>query len=224
MIFKEIRITNLFSYFGEQVFELPEPTTERPLILISGRNGFGKTSFINSVKLLFLGTSTGMLQRVIEGTKLRPNSYLLGHGKEWRGIFNRRARELGNTNTRYGVQIAWQEEQGLVIAQRYWTLIGNDVQHHLHIETDFDTDFDRVIDDEDNAEEFLERRLPKSVVPFSSTTANRCSRLPKPTGKVSCARSSVCSTSAPSTPSMNTCDAPLRTGAKAPKPRRSRQS
>lgn len=166
MIFKEIRITNLFSYFGEQVFELPEPTTERPLILISGRNGFGKTSFINSVKLLFLGTSTGMLQRVIEGTKLRPNSYLLGHGKEWRGIFNRRARELGNTDTRYGVQIAWQEEQGLVIAQRYWTLIVNDVQHHLHIETDFDTDFGRVIDDEDNAEEFLERRLPKSVVPF----------------------------------------------------------
>lgn len=166
MIFEEIRITNLFSYYGEQVFELPTPTVERPLVLISGRNGFGKTSFINSVKLLFLGTSADMLQRVIDGTKLRPNSYLLGHGKEWRGIFNRRARETGEPYTRYGVRIKWREDQGTVAAERYWTLTGNEVQHHLHIETDFDTDFGHVIDDEDNAEEFLERRLPKSVVPF----------------------------------------------------------
>ncbi len=166
MIFKEIRITNLFSYSGEQVFELPVPTAERPLVLISGRNGFGKTSFINSVKLLFLGTSADMLQRVIEGTKLRPNSYLLGHGKEWRGIFNRRAREMGQPDTRYSVRIKWQEDQGTVTAERYWTLASNEAQHHLHIETDFDTDFGRVIDDEDSAEEFLERRLPKTVVPF----------------------------------------------------------
>lgn len=164
MIFEEIRITNLFSYFGEQVFELPIPTAERPLVLISGRNGFGKTSFINSVKLLFLGTSADMLQRVIDGTKLRPNNYLLGHGKEWRGIFNRRARETGELH--YGIRIKWREDQGTVTAERYWTLTGNEVQHHLHIETDFDTDFGHVIDDEDSAEEFLERRLPKSVVPF----------------------------------------------------------
>jgi DNA sulfur modification protein DndD len=166
MIFEEIRITNLFSYFGQQVFELPTPTAERPLVLISGRNGFGKTSFINSVKLLFLGTSADMLQRVIDGTKLRPNSYLLGHGKEWRGIFNRRAREIGESDTRYGVRIKWREDQGTVAAERYWTLAGNEAQHHLHIETDFDTDFGHVINDEDSAEEFLERRLPKSVVPF----------------------------------------------------------
>lgn len=166
MIFEEIRITNLFSYFGEQVFKLPIPTAERPLVLISGRNGFGKTSFINSVKLLFLGTSADMLQRVIDGTKLRPNSYLLGHGKEWRGIFNRRARETGEPYTRYGIRIKWREDQGSVTAERSWTLTGNEAQHHLHIETDFDTDFGHVIDDEDSAEEFLERRLPKSVVPF----------------------------------------------------------
>jgi DNA sulfur modification protein DndD len=165
MIFKEIRITNLFSYFGEQVFELPEPTQERPLILISGRNGFGKTSFINSVKLLFLGTSADML-RVIKGSGLRPNNYLLGTGREWRGIFNRRTREIGGPDARYGVRIKWREDQGNVAAERYWTLTGNEAQHHLHIETDFDTDFGRIIDDDESAEEFLERRLPKSVVPF----------------------------------------------------------
>lgn len=166
MIFKEIRITNLFSYHGEQVFELPAPTAERPLILISGRNGFGKTSFINSVKLLFLGTSDEMLKTVEAGFKPRPNTYLLGHGREWLGIFNRRTRERGDADTRYGIRITWQEAQGQVTAERFWTLNGNEFGHHLHIETDFDTDLGRRIDDEEQAEEFLQRRLPRSVVPF----------------------------------------------------------
>ncbi|MBL0284839.1 MAG: AAA family ATPase [Zoogloea sp.] len=77
MIFKKICIQNLFSYYGEQVFDLPPPTRKRPVILIAGRNGFGKTSFINSVKLLFLGTADEMLRNVQTGTTLRPNSYLL---------------------------------------------------------------------------------------------------------------------------------------------------
>jgi hypothetical protein len=82
MIFEEIRITNLFSYFWSRGLRVAHSDCPGlPLILISGRNGFGKTSFINSVKLLFLGTSADMLQQVIDGTKLRPNSYLLGHGK-----------------------------------------------------------------------------------------------------------------------------------------------
>ena len=118
MIFKEIRITNLFSYHGEQVFNLPTPTTERPLVLISGRNGFGKTSFINSVKLLFLGTSSEMLRNVTVGAdiKLRQNTYLLGYGREWRGAFNRRARDEANADNRYGIRIVWEEDQGEVIA------------------------------------------------------------------------------------------------------------
>ena len=77
MIFKKICIQNLFPYYGEQVFDLPPPTRKRPVILIAGRNGFGKTSFINSVKLLFLGTADEMLRNVQTGMTLRPNSYLL---------------------------------------------------------------------------------------------------------------------------------------------------
>ena len=84
MIFKKICIQNLFSYYGEQVFDFPPPTRKRPVILIAGRNGFGKTSFINSVKLLFLGTADEMLRNVQAGMTLRPNSYLLGTGKECR--------------------------------------------------------------------------------------------------------------------------------------------
>ncbi len=77
MIFKKICIQNLFSYYGEQVIDLPPPIRKRPVILIAGRNGFGKTSFINSVKLLFLGTADEILRNVQTGMTLRPNSYLL---------------------------------------------------------------------------------------------------------------------------------------------------
>lgn len=166
MIFEEISISNLFSYYREQVFRLPAPTPEKPVVLIAGRNGFGKTSFINSVKLLFLGTADEMMENVQAGRKLRPNSYLLGVDREWQGVFNRRARRENRLGTRYGIRIKWQEEQGRVTAERYWTLDGGEPEQHVTIETDFEADFGHRSEDPDIVEEFLERRLPRNVVRF----------------------------------------------------------
>lgn len=164
MIFEEIRIHNLFSYYGEQVFSLPDPTPEQPIVLISGRNGFGKTSFINSVKLLFLGTSEEMLTSVQAGRKLRPNSYLLGRDDEWQGIFNRHAREEGADS--FGITIRWREKQGRVTVSRSWKLSGNEPIQSLRVETNFDTDLGLEITEPEICEEFLERRLPKSIIHF----------------------------------------------------------
>lgn len=168
MIFEEIRIRNLFSYYGEQVLTFPPPSAERPVVLISGRNGFGKTSFINSVKLFFLGTSDDMLHSVRAGVTLRPMSYLLGKDKEWQGVFNRRARQENLDD--YSITITWREEEGLVTATRGWHWNGGgDADAYLNIAPEFRTDLSpegRPITDLDVAEEFLERRLPKSVVPF----------------------------------------------------------
>lgn len=166
MIFEEIRIFNLFSYYGEQTFKLPPPTQDKPIVLISGRNGFGKTSFINSVKLLFLGTADEMMNNVQAGRKLRPNSYLLGVDREWQGVFNSRARREDKRGTRYGICIAWREAQGHVEAQRYWTLFNGEPEQHLVIKTDFETDFGHETDDPEIVEEFLEHRLPRNVVRF----------------------------------------------------------
>jgi DNA sulfur modification protein DndD len=168
MTFEEIRIFNLFSYYGEQVFSLPTLDEERRVVLISGRNGFGKTSFINSVKLLFLGTTDEMMAEVVPGAKLRPDAYLLGlpNPQDWSGIFNRQARKEEKTNIHYGVSIRWREVLGCVTAKRYWTLEREKPEEHLHIDTDFDTDFGRKITDIEFASEFLERRLPKNIVPF----------------------------------------------------------
>lgn len=167
MIFEEIRIRNLFSYYGEQVLTFPPPSPEKPVILISGRNGFGKTSFINSIKLFFLGTSDVMFRAVQAGRTLRPATYLLGVDKEWQGVFNRQARHEPGAD--YSITVVWREEEGRVKATRGWAWNGGEPEAYLHIEPDFRTDLgpaNRPITDIDVCEEFLERRLPKSVVPF----------------------------------------------------------
>lgn len=167
MIFKTIKIQNLFSYYGEQVFDGLDSSAEKPIILISGRNGYGKTSFINSIKLLFLGTSKEMLADVQVGRALRPQAYLLGIDHVWQGAFNRDARNEGAIE--YGVEIVWQEEKGQVTAKRFWKYSGTEPVPYLQIETDFSEDGlgkDGMIADPEEAEEFLQRRLPREIVPF----------------------------------------------------------
>ena len=165
MIFEEIRIQNLFSYFGEEVFELPESSEDKPVVLIAGRNGYGKTSFINSVKLLFLGAAHDPMRVGHVGRKIRVNDYLLGEGAEWQGICNTQARKHG---AEFGIQIRWREAQGCVTVRRWWTINGDEPEAHLTIQPDFATDEDlgNPITDPEACEEFLERRLPKSILPF----------------------------------------------------------
>ena len=168
MIFERITIQNLFSYNGEQTFDIPKASDEKPVVLIAGRNGFGKTSFINSVKLLFLGTSDQMIQNDAQvGRKLTPKTYLLGVDRIWRGVFNQQARS--NPQSVYGVKIDWIEESGEVSAHRFWRKINDEFVPHLRITTNFEEDGlgdNGIIDDIEEAEEFLQRRLPRDIVSF----------------------------------------------------------
>jgi DNA sulfur modification protein DndD len=80
MKFVSIRIHNLFSY-RDGYFEFPlDSDPAHNVVLIHGRNGFGKTSFINSMKLLFLGLHPELTHNVRPPHKLRPEEYLLGSG------------------------------------------------------------------------------------------------------------------------------------------------
>lgn len=167
MIFERISIQNLFSYYGEQIFEFPSPTADKPVVLIAGRNGFGKTSFINSVKLLFLGTADQMLQDAQAGKKLSAKTYLLGVDRVWQGVFNRQARE--RQQTEYGVTLVWREDKGRVTVHRYWHYEGGSLEPRLSIKADFKEDglgnSGETVDPEE-AEEFLQRRLPRDIVSF----------------------------------------------------------
>jgi DNA sulfur modification protein DndD len=56
MIFRRITITNLFSYRGTQIYDFTG-TADGTVALVVARNGFGKTSLLNAIKLLFLGSN-----------------------------------------------------------------------------------------------------------------------------------------------------------------------
>ncbi|MBF0162579.1 MAG: DNA sulfur modification protein DndD [Magnetococcales bacterium] len=170
MIFQEITISNLFSYHGQVTFDLTGQRPDRPILLISGRNGFGKTSFLNAVKLLFTGPSEEMRSEVQAGRKLSPKEYMFGNGREWMGAFNRRARanpqiigdDLMFPND-YFVKCRWQEADGIVDAQRAWfPEMETEPKGHLTIRSTFLKD--PLKDDE--AQQFLEKRLPPSYIPY----------------------------------------------------------
>lgn len=167
MIFEEITIENLFSYQGKQTFHLTPDQSGRNVALISGRNGYGKTSFINSVKLLFLGAGFGSgdeLRREVQaGRKLNPQDYLLGWGDEWMGVLNRKAKS--RPSSRFAVSATWQEEQGRRVSlTRSWSLTGEET---LEIEPDFQMDEELELPLRgEAAAKFLETRLPARIVPF----------------------------------------------------------
>lgn len=88
IFYKRITICNLFAYYGEQNVEFIS-SQGKPIYLLFGRNGFGKTSFIRSVKLLFAGS--GMLD-VGENV---PEVVLNFTGTRSRGVFTPRVLLLG---------------------------------------------------------------------------------------------------------------------------------
>ncbi|MBF0621385.1 MAG: DNA sulfur modification protein DndD [Magnetococcales bacterium] len=162
MIFEKITISNLFSYLGEVSFDFTGQQPDRPIILISGRNGFGKTSFLNSIKLLFTGPHEDLRNSIVSKRKLSQRRYILGQGEEWMGALHRHARTQLNT-PRFYVQCEWNEQDGAVTALREWFPDGDfNPDGTLSIHTNF---MDEKLIGSD-AQQFIEKRLPSSYLPF----------------------------------------------------------
>jgi DNA sulfur modification protein DndD len=164
MIFKEIRIKNLFSYYGEQIINLTGQSEDKNIVLISGRNGVGKTSFINSLKLLFLGTTKELRSFLLGGRLLTESQYICGYSDEWDGIFNHLAKKNGETEC--SIQITWEEDLGNVIVRRLIRLLPvyGTFEQKLIVKVN-----GRLLGDEqedDEPEDFLKKRLPDEYVPF----------------------------------------------------------
>jgi DNA sulfur modification protein DndD len=160
LIFERIEILNLFSY-RRAVFDLSGPTPGRNIALISGRNGYGKTSFLNAIKLLFVGPNADLCRAVQRGRELKPKEYVLGLGEEWMGIMNRQARRRGET--RCEVRIRWSEPEGPVDAMRRWDLSGGTYEETL--ELDRLGDMQRHLAGAD-AQAFLGERLPEDYLAY----------------------------------------------------------
>lgn len=102
MRFKSIAIENLFSYHGKIRFDFNND--EQPITLIIGENGFGKTSFINSIKLALHGISKDLLQ--IGAQYLTKSEFVLGSkDKNFSGMLNRNAKASDHNSAKVIIEI-----------------------------------------------------------------------------------------------------------------------
>ncbi len=168
MKFNKIILNNLFSYFGPVEFDLTGGDEQANIVLISGRNGYGKTSFIRSIKLLFAGT-TDVLAVDITGRSLGQKRFVMGDGRTWQGIMNRKAVQKGET--RCSVSIEWTEAGSVVLAERSWDLNGKNFFGDLEIVHN-----GHRLQDKD-AREFIDQRLPPAYIPFFFFDSEQIERL-----------------------------------------------
>lgn len=162
MIFKSITITNLFSYYGENVFDLTtSPEAGKNIVILMGRNGGGKTSFINSVKLLFLGPAEEIRRTVQRRKTPVERQYICGIDNEWAGILNLKAKRNNTYNC--GIKIVWESGDGQVLAERKWIININNktYEEQLTVSTAYKGDLHG-----DHAKNYLEQCLPKAYVPY----------------------------------------------------------
>lgn len=164
MKIKSIEIFNMFSYYEENKIEFDISNESKNINVIYGRNGNGKTSFINCIKLLFLGTQNPLYteqirKSVSENKTLSIYEYVLGN-KNWYGILNQKAkREAQNS---FYVSIDFSENNKIFNIKREWIIKNNDYLETCTI-TESNSDF-KLTGKE--ADKFLHKRIPPDFVDF----------------------------------------------------------
>lgn len=134
MKFTRIELENIFAYSGEVTLDVSETSDEKNIILVWGRNGMGKTSLLNAVKLLFLGVGNRNLRSIgFPRRTLAPRTYVLGDGSSWSGIINRRAYQE-NPDVIARVKVVWEADGNVVSAERQWRRHGASFRESLVVE------------------------------------------------------------------------------------------
>lgn len=171
MIFRHLVLENLFSYQKAE-FDFSGESKEKNVVLIFGRNGYGKTSLINSIKLLFAGPNDEIRSSVLPGSRLSHEQYVLGVSDEWMGIFNAKARRNGQKICR--VFLRWEENEIPIEVERRWIISEKGYKEEL--ELDVLGDSPRHLTNE-AAQQFLNERLPEDYLPFFFFDGEQIQRL-----------------------------------------------
>lgn len=159
MIFKSISLQNLFSYYGTQSFDLsPSDNKQENIVVIMGRNGYGKTSFLNSIKLLFGGVTEELRKNVQRNRKPSIKSFVLGD-KGWWGILNHKARSKEDFICSVSA-ILLDEKNNEIEISRSWDLSSG----HENSLTVFTPRLGTLNDDA--AQQYLSTILPPDYIPF----------------------------------------------------------
>lgn len=157
MKFKSITINNVFSYYGQIKFDFNNDSS-KPISLIIGENGFGKTSFINSIKIALHGITKDLLQ--IGESTLNKQDFIIGNSsKNFGGLLNRIAKSEGKNKASIIIEI---EDGGLYRIRREFTISENSYQEKLTVQ-DFENE--NLISDYE-AQDFINYKISPTLAKF----------------------------------------------------------
>lgn len=156
MKFKSITINNLFSYYGQVKFDFNN--SDQAISLIIGENGFGKTSFINAIKIALHGITKDLLQ--IGEVTFSKQDYILGStSKNFSGVLNRIAKVDGKNKASIIIEL---EDGGLFRIKREFTISENSYNEKLTIQ-DFENE--SFIHDYE-AQDFINYKISPTLAKF----------------------------------------------------------
>ncbi|KPW58338.1 DNA sulfur modification protein DndD [Pseudomonas syringae group genomosp. 3] len=157
--FLSLEIENIFAYQGLSTINLSDCTGERNIVVISGSNGAGKTSLLNAIKLLFLGSENEELRRVgYAGGALSAKHFVTGQAGRWYGVFNKYAR----ANDCARIKLSWSTGSKLASLERVITRASNVNGFSEVLNVSYDG---RLLPDSE-ARAFLDSLAPSEIVPF----------------------------------------------------------
>lgn len=174
IFYKRITICNLFAYYGKQSIEFNKHDG-KPLYLIYGNNGFGKTSFIRSMKLLFLGSGLNKNNQIPLAIsnfvdknpgRFTPRNFLIGTGgeKTWEGALNKKA--CSESNSEYFMELVLEQDGKEIVIKRSWRKHTDAQGRLVDLQEKFSFKQDDRIFWHDEAEERCETLLPSQFVDF----------------------------------------------------------
>lgn len=158
MKFISLEVENIFAYRGVSRVDLSACTSERNLVVIKGRNGAGKTSLLNAIKLLFLGSANDAMRRVaLGGPPLTQRNYVIGQPGRWYGVFNT---SVESPDSQARVALEWSDDDRKFKAERLFQKQQTPLGFSEKLVV---TEEGVPLSDE---ESFLLGLIPKEVVPF----------------------------------------------------------
>ena len=156
MKFKSIAIENVFSYHGQKHFDFENK--DEPVVLIIGENGFGKTSFINSVKIALHGLNKDILH--IGNQTLSKEDFVVGNSKKnFSGMLNRKARLEGINEAKISITI---DDDDLLIVKRTFTLSGTSYIESLML---YDEE-QNLLAQGDDAQDIINQKISPTMARF----------------------------------------------------------
>lgn len=147
MRIKSFILENIFSYEGENIFQLGDK-----LNVIIGENGFGKTSFINALKICLHGITKDMLK--IGEIGLTKNEYIIGtEEKFFSGILNIIAKANGQKVA--SVQLVFFENEELLKIKRTFKINNSSYVEELII---CDSE-DKILYEDEAAQDYINSKF-----------------------------------------------------------------